>query len=245
MKKKPSDTLYAEPREAITEFVFDASVVRVFNDMIGRSVPGYSTILAMLPVLVRQYVQANSRCYDLGCSLGAATLAMRHSINQPGVEITAVDSSPAMIEQCERYLAEDHARLPVSTLCADIREIDIRDASLVVMNFTLQFVAPEQRLSLLQAINAGMKPGGALLVSEKIQFADADQQQWMTDLHHAFKKANGYSELEISQKRSALENVLIPETVDIHQQRFIDAGFERVSQWFQCFNFVSFLAVKA
>lgn len=244
MKKNGPDTLYSQPREAITGFVFDESVVRVFNDMIGRSVPGYSTILSMLPVLVREYVQADSRCYDLGCSLGAATLAMRHSIIHPGVQITSVDNSPAMIEQCAEYIRQDHAKVAVQTVCDDINHVNIENASFVVMNFTLQFVSPDQRSSLLRNIYNGLRPGGALLISEKIRFADQQQQSWMTDLHHAFKKANGYSDLEISQKRSALENVLIPETRQAHEQRLHEVGFERVVMWFQCFNFVSFLAVK-
>ncbi|MFW2373870.1 MAG: carboxy-S-adenosyl-L-methionine synthase CmoA [Gammaproteobacteria bacterium] len=240
---KGQDSLYAQPFEAITGFVFDQSVVNVFRDMISRSVPGYSTLLSMIPVLARQYVQDNSRCYDLGCSLGAVTLALRHAIEATPVDIVAVDNSPAMIEQCRQYLKQDTAHLPVELICADIRDVEIQQASLVVMNFTLQFIAPEHRQALLDRIYQGLKPGGVLLVSEKVGF-DAAEQEWMTELHHAFKKANGYSELEISQKRSALDNVLIPEPVELHQQRFEQAGFRQSMQWFQCFNFVSMLAIK-
>lgn len=240
---KSQDSLYAQPFEAITGFVFDQSVVNVFRDMISRSVPGYGTLLSMIPVLAREYVQDDSRCYDLGCSLGAVTLALRHAIDARQVDILAVDNSLAMIEQCQQYIDKDTASLPVKLICADIRDVDIEQASLVVMNFTLQFIALEDRQVLLDRIYRGLKPGGALLVSEKVGF-DEDEQSWMTELHHAFKKANGYSELEISQKRTALEKVLIPEPVSVHQQRFKQAGFSKSMQWFQCFNFVSMLAVK-
>ena len=244
MKKHGSDKLYSEPREAITDFVFDESVVRVFSDMIGRSVPGYSTILSMIPVLVRRYVQAGTHCYDLGCSLGASTLAMRHSVTVDDVEIVSVDNSPAMIEQCAEFINRDHATTPVRLECDDVCNTQVKNASFAVMNFTLQFIAESQRLSLLKNIHQGMIPGGALLLSEKIVFEQQEHQQWMTELHHEFKKANGYSELEISQKRSALENVLIPETIEAHHQRLKQAGFSDVITWFQCFNFVSMLAVK-
>ncbi len=246
MTRKPSaqDALYAQPLEAITDFVFDDSVVQVFQDMISRSVPGYSTLLSMIPVLMRSYAQPNSRCYDLGCSLGAVTLAMRHAIDAEGINIISVDNSEAMIERCREYIQADHAQVPVEVICADIRDIAINDASIVIMNFTLQFIARDDRLELLKKIYAGMRPGGILLVSEKICFAEAEQQ-WMTELHHEFKKANGYSELEISQKRTALDNVLIPESVADHQQRFRDAGFDQSMVWFQCFNFVSMLALKS
>ncbi len=244
MSNNHKDNLYSQPREAITDFVFDESVVRVFSDMISRSVPGYSTILSMIPVLARKYVQDDSNCYDLGCSLGASTLAMRHSINANNVRIISIDNSQAMIDQCRNYIDQDHGAVPVDLLCSDIKDVELNNASIVVMNFTLQFIKQDERLALIKKIYDSLIPGGAFLLSEKIVFENADQQDWMTDLHHDFKKANGYSDLEISQKRSALENVLVGESIDQHHNRLHQAGFNKVTTWFQCFNFVSILAVK-
>ena len=115
---------------------------------------------------------------------------------------------------------------------------------MVALNYTLQFIAVEQRASLLSNIQQGMVPGGVLLLSEKIQFNDASVNDLFVDLHHDFKRANGYSELEISQKREAIENILVPESLTIHRQRLIDCGFSRVEVWFQCFNFASLVAFK-
>jgi tRNA (cmo5U34)-methyltransferase len=243
-KSSKQDAIYSEPREAITDFVFDQSVVQVFQDMIGRSVPGYSTLLSMIPVLMRQNVQQNSRCYDLGCSLGAATLAMRHSINRPNVKLIAVDNSTAMVERCREYIEKDKSDVPVKILCDDINNVAIEQASIVVMNFTLQFFEKEKRFNIIEKIFKGLNKGGAFLLSEKIEFKDSEDQKWITSLHHEFKKANGYSDLEISQKRTALEDVLIPETIKQHQDRLKKAGFEKSIVWFQCFNFVSILAIK-
>lgn len=238
-----TDIIYAQPLEAITGFVFDQNVARVFRDMIGRSVPGYATLVSMLPVIAQTYVQENSRCYDLGCSLGAATLALRHSITRENVSIVAIDNSAAMVNQCRNYLDQDKGLIPVEIHCADICQHEISNASLVVMNFTLQFISPENRHSLIAKIFHGLKPGGALVLSEKINFADPQQAQ-LTQLHHTFKKLNGYSDLEISQKRNALENVLIADTLKQHQQRLQQAGFSTITPWFQCFNFISLLAIK-
>ena len=245
MKKPiPQDQLYSQPMEAITDFVFDESVVRVFRDMIGRSVPGYSTLLSMIPVLARRYVSDNSRCYDLGCSLGASTLAIRHGVAAGNVEIISIDNSPAMISQCQQYIDQDAGQVPVHLVCSDIQDVLISDASMVVMNFTLQFIAQADRAALLADIYQGLNPGGILLLSEKVNYPEKNEQALMTQLHHDFKKANGYSDLEISQKRSALENVLVPESVDTHLARLRDTGFRQSLVWFQCFNFVSFLAIK-
>ncbi len=238
------DRLYSQPRESITNFVFDEAVVRVFEDMIGRSVPGYSTLLSMLPVLSRTFVKAGTNCFDLGCSLGASTLALQQAIDVERVNVIAVDNSLAMVEQCRSNIEKHPGNASVEVRQADVCETEIDNASMVVMNFTLQFIAESQRSDLVDKIYRGMNEGGVFVLSEKIKFDDECEQQRLTDLHHAFKKANGYSDLEISQKRTALENVLLPETIHQHKQRLMSAGFSEVMVWFQCFNFVSFIAIK-
>ncbi len=238
------DAIYSAPLGSIANFSFDDKVVQVFPDMIQRSVPGYSTIIAMTGVLAERYAQENSLCYDLGSSLGASTLAMRQQLNGRDCKIIAVDNSSAMQQRCREILAQDTSSTPVELLERDIQDIHIDNASVVVLNFTLQFIALEQRKKLLADIFAGMRAGGILILSEKIHFDDPHLQTLNTDLHHSFKRANGYSDLEISQKRSALEKVLLPETIACHQQRLRDIGFSNVDVWFQCFNFASLVAIK-
>ncbi len=245
---KPTDQLYASPLDAIVDFSFDEQVVGVFADMINRSVPGYGTVIKSLGILAARYAQPDSLCYDLGCSLGAATLAMHQQVRQPNCRFIAVDNSPAMIQRCREHLQvaatleDDEPRIDL--VCADIHDIEIVNASVVVMNFTLQFIAPDQRQALLHKVYQGLKPGGVLLLSEKIAFDDQTSQQRLTDWHHDFKRANGYSDLEISQKRSALEQVMRPESMALHRQRLSDVGFDDVQPWFQCFNFASMVAFK-
>ncbi len=238
------DTIYATQQDRVADFVFDHRIAAVFQDMIRRSVPGYATLLSMLPVFAREYVRENSLCYDLGCSLGASALALRSGIQHKGCRIVAVDSAPAMLDRFRSILELDSSTVPVEMVCDDVRNVEISNASVVAMNFTMQFIPLPDRLALLTKVCDGLLPGGVLLLSEKIRFADKWQQETHTALHHAFKKANGYSELEISQKRSALEKVLLPETLASHQERLGAAGFASCDVWFQCFNFASIMAVK-
>ncbi|GAB4254034.1 MAG: carboxy-S-adenosyl-L-methionine synthase CmoA [Methylomicrobium sp.] len=238
------DSLYANPVDSIGDFRFDAAVTAVFPDMIQRSVPGYRSIISAIGLLAERFAQPDSVCYDLGCSLGAASLAMSHRIQTPDCKIVAVDSSEAMITRLGEILANDRAPIEIIPVCADVRDIPIENASVVVLNFTLQFIPIEDRSAFLQKICRGLLPGGILILSEKIQFEDARQQNLQTEMHHAFKKAQGYSDLEISQKRTALENVLLPETFDCHKQRLLSAGFGSVEVWFQYFNFASMIALK-
>ncbi|MNF90725.1 tRNA (cmo5U34)-methyltransferase [compost metagenome] len=222
-------------------------MVRVFPDMIKRSVPGYPTIVENLGVLAARFAQPHSVLYDLGSSLGAVTQALRRHVRSEGCQVIAVDNSQAMVERCREYLnAQDsmfQELLPVQVTEADILALEFKPASVVALNFTLQFIAPEQRLALLTRIRQALVPGGALILSEKLRFNDIDEHALLTDLHVAFKRANGYSDLEIAQKRSAIENVMKPDSLEEHRQRLLDAGFSKVVPWFQCLNFASLIAL--
>lgn len=238
------DNIYATAVDNVTDFTFDKSVVEVFPDMIQRSVPGYTTIISTIGQLAKRFHQPDSTIYDLGCSLGAATSSIRRSLDTANGQIIAVDNSPDMVERCKIHVSAFKSRLPVEVILGDIVDIDINNASVVVLNFTLQFIPPKQRQALLSKIYTGMKPGGALILSEKIKSSDALCDDILIDLHHNYKRVNGYSELEISQKRSALENVMKPSTLLENHQNLKNAGFSHSQTWYQCFNFSSMIAIK-
>lgn len=239
------DTIYSLARERVGQFTFDQSVVEVFPDMIARSVPGYASILSMIEQLTSRFARPGTQLFDLGCSLGAATRLMRAQAPADCL-LQAIDNAPAMIQRL-RELLDNEQHIPgcqVRLVESDVRDIEFCDASFVVLNLTLQFVPLEDRPALLGRIYDGMISGGALLLSEKICFDDPLQQSLLAELHHDFKRAHGYSDLEIAQKRSAIENFLIPETMKTHCDRLYEVGFKQVVPWFQCFNFASILAVK-
>jgi tRNA (cmo5U34)-methyltransferase len=241
MKK---DEIFADPANKIADFKFDEQVADVFDDMINRSVPGYREVVIMSGLFAERFVQPNSNCYDLGCSLGATTLSMRQRITQSGCRIIAVDNSAAMIEHCRSNIVPDEGLVPVDIILEDIRNIDFSTCSMAVVNYTLQFLPPSERQQLLQKIYDAMLPGAVLLLSEKVTFEEAQLSEMFIDIYHAWKAHNGYSELEIKQKRNALENILIPDTIATHRQRLADVGFKRCEIWFQCFNFISIAAFK-
>ncbi|MFQ3246008.1 MAG: tRNA (cmo5U34)-methyltransferase [Arenicella sp.] len=226
-------------------FVFDARVASVFTDMISRSVPGYQQILEMLPTLTRQFRVENANYYDLGCSLGAGMLAMSEGLDQMSGHIIGVDSSIAMIRQAERNLtAIDSNNSRFSLLDNDLLDIEIESASMVLMNFTLQFIPLALRDDLVAKIYAGLLNGGILVLSEKIKFDNVKTNDALIDIHHQYKADQGYSQMEISQKRDAIENVLIPETLETHIKRLENAGFSVVTPWVQNLQFISILAIK-
>ena len=241
------DNIY-QSEDGSEPFRFNENVARVFPDMLRRSIPGYAASLEAIGSLAARYVRAGTTCYDLGCSLGAATLAMRHGIQQPCCRVVAVDSSPAMIERCREVIAEDDRQngpeTQVDIAEQDIRDVDFHDASMVVLNYTLQFIEPTDRDALLTRIYNGMNDGGLLVLSEKVQDENAHMEALLVDLHEEHKRRNRYSTLEIARKRAALENVLIPETVAAHRERLGRTGFSSAAVWLRYFNFVSIVAIR-
>ncbi len=238
------DKIYNSSCSVVEKFCFDEKVVAVFQDMIRRSVPGYAMILSLIGVVAQKFLQDNTNVYDLGSSLGAATLAINPVALEKNCRVVAVDSSAAMINQSMQNLSQIKDASNIILRHEDVCITDIVDASMVVMNFILQFIPPQSRAELLAKIYAGMLPGGVLFLSEKIIGEDDMQEHCLYELHHGFKRANGYSQLEVSKKRDALEGVMLTEKISEHRQRLLDIGFARVEVIFQALNFVSMLVFK-
>jgi len=229
-------------------FRFNDEVARVFPDMLRRSIPGYAATIEAIGSLAARYVRQGTNCYDLGCSLGAATIAMRQGIDVPGCRIVAVDAAPAMTKRCRDVIAEDgrqhSSSSSVDIIEADIRDIEITNASMVVLNYTLQFLEMRDRDALMCNIQRGLNDGGIMILSEKVVDENLEMEQLLVDLHHEHKRRNDYSALEVSRKRAALENVLVPETVSAHRKRLMNTGFRYAAVWLRYFNFVSIIAIK-
>jgi len=243
----PEDKIYRS-EEGAEPFRFNDKVAAVFPDMLRRSIPGYTASLEAIGSLAARYVRAGTNCYDLGCSLGAATLAMRQGIREPCCRIVAVDVAPAMIARCQEIIAEDDRlsapETDVDVVASDIRDIEIVNASMVVLNYTLQFLGVDDRDELLRRIARGLNKGGLLVLSEKVVDENPAMEDLLVELHHEHKRRNDYSALEISRKRAALEEVLIPETVATHRERLERAGFSDSAVWLRYFNFVSIIAIR-
>ena len=235
------DKLYIDEKLSDEPFRFDDAVAAVFPDMLRRSIPGYAASIEAIGSLAARYVRPGTNCYDLGCSLGAATLAMRQGTRKTDCRIIAIDNSEAMIERCRGAVGDDES---IDLRLADIRDVEIENASMVVMNYTLQFLDVEARDAMVRRIADGLIAGGLFVLSEKVVDDDAHMEELLVELHYEHKRRNEYSELEISRKRAALENVLIPESVARHRQRLSDAGFSHSAVWLRYFNFVSIVAIK-
>ncbi|MFY0989648.1 carboxy-S-adenosyl-L-methionine synthase CmoA [Halomonas sp. C05BenzN] len=238
------DAIFSTPLDRVARFSFDEQVVACFPDMIRRSVPGYGQILGMLGLIAQRHLRHGARVYDLGCSLGAAGLALAGTLPPDAFRYTGVDLSPAMAARARETLAAECPDHAMEVVEGDIRRLDYAPAGMVVLNFTLQFLAPDDRDAVMARLFEALEPGGVLVLSEKVVAEDEQENAWRVERYHDFKRANGYSDLEISQKRTALENVLVPDTLAAHHARLARAGFSRCHTWFQFLNFASLIAFK-
>ncbi|MGJ8525026.1 Carboxy-S-adenosyl-L-methionine synthase [Halomonadaceae bacterium LMG 33818] len=248
MKETRQDQIYSTPHDKIARFSFDERVASCFPDMINRSVPGYSQIVSMCGLFAKRYLPEGGHIYDLGCSHGAVTLSVLQQNPERPFTVSAVDLSPAMVNHARaniRQYVPGQRTQDITLVEGDVLALDYQPANMIFMNFTLQFLPPESRESLIKRLFNALEPGGVLVLSEKITRETSAIEEEVFSLHHDFKRANGYSQLEISQKRSALENYMITDTLEQHHQRLEKAGFSTHFTWFEYLNFASMIAFKS
>ncbi|RPJ82755.1 MAG: carboxy-S-adenosyl-L-methionine synthase CmoA [Deltaproteobacteria bacterium] len=239
----PKDVLYKVPQQKVAPFEFNQDVAVVFDDMIQRSVPFYREIIQRQAQLIKLFYHPKSIIYDLGCSNGNLGIHLCE-VMPDNFKMIAVDSSKPMLTVYEEKLASSPLKDRIELQCNDILSVNLTQASVIVLNLTLQFLPMNQRYELLKQIYSALLPGGIFLFTEKIIHPEDSFSELQKKFYYDFKKENGYCELEISQKREALENVLIPETIEAHLNRLQQIGFQKTDIWFKWFNFCSLVCQK-
>ena len=243
MANPKKDTLFKKST-APGKFEFNEPVARVFDDMLERSVPFYKECQQMVIELACHFAQKNSTVYDLGCSTG--TLLRRLVKTLPAtqkIRFVGLDNSEAMLKKARGKLKGHLKRCELVE--ADLEgDFELSDASVVIMNYTLQFLPPKRRAAMLKKIYKGLRPGGGLILIEKVRGESDGLNDLFIEQYHAHKRSRGYSKLEIAKKRDALENVLIPLRPGKNRDLLTKAGFRQADVFFKWFNFAGFLAIK-
>ncbi len=238
------DSLFLHKKSAVEDFCFTDEVAEVFDDMLGRSVPFYRETIAMTGRLLAGLLKPGGRVYDLGCSTGNTLIELSRRLAHLRLHFIGVDNAEAMIRKATRK-AEMYSKLDcLDFQTADILSVQLRDPAAVIMNYTLQFIRPILRQDFIKRIYYALPAGGILIISEKSVHNNPLFNHVFIQLYLDFKRRQGYSEIEISHKREALENVLIPFADAENLEMLRQAGFQHADKFFQWFNFSSFVAVK-
>lgn len=238
------DEVFKEDIKKPYDFKFGDAVVNVFDDMVNRSVPFYGEMQRMIAELAANYVQPGTNVYDLGCSTGTTMIGMNTMIDD-SIAFIGVDDSPEMLEKCKQKLQEANFTRKVEYVCEDLnKSVTIKNASVAVLCLTLQFVRPVFRKKLLAQVAEGLVPGGVLILVEKILAEDSAFNRDFIKYYYDYKRRNHYSEMEISQKREMLENVLVPYKLSENVHMLEECGFGHGEVVFKWYNFSTLIAIK-
>ncbi|MCP4915222.1 MAG: carboxy-S-adenosyl-L-methionine synthase CmoA [Oligoflexia bacterium] len=239
-----NDKVFADKRDRITPFEFDQNVANAFDDMVSRSVPFYKEVHQLILDMCDRFYQSGN-IYDLGCSTATTICLISESLKNKNrkAKYIGVDNSAPMLEKAKEKL-QKHGIDSIELIEGNIEDVEIKNADVVILNYTLQFLPLAEREKVLRNIYEGLNPGGIIILSEKLKSSKPHFEELITDLYYDFKRRNGYSELEISQKREALENVLIPLSPKQQIEMLRSAGFDKCDMLFRWYNFASYLGIK-
>ena len=238
------DQVFRDKVEDVADFHFGEKVASVFDDMLERSVPFYSEMQRMIWEMAADFAVPGTNVYDLGCSTGTTMLQLDSHVPEQ-VRFIGVDNSEEMLAKCRAKLAGHNFTRQHELRCADLNQgVHVENASMVLMILTLQFVRPLYRDKLVSNLYHGLNENGALILVEKLIGEDSLFNRLFIKYYYDLKKRNGYSELEISQKREALENVLVPYKLMENREMLLRTGFRYCDVFFKWYNFCGIIAVK-
>lgn len=239
-----TDDIFRGDQSRASDFVFDQQVVNVFDDMVARSIPFYAEQQKLIQTIVSRFSN-QGRIVDLGCSTGTTLLNLASVTDAP---LSGYDNSQAMLDQAQSNASQhrvgDRIDFRNADLNGDLSDVDLNNTDVTLMCWTLQFIRPLRRDALIREIYRQLNDGGALIVTDRVLTNDTSMNRYFLDFYYDHKRANGYSNEEIINKREALENVLVPYRVDENIELFRRNGFEIVETFFQWFNFAGFLCIK-
>ncbi len=233
------DNIFDKP--ITKKFEFDEAVASVFDDMLSRSVPFYNEVRQLIISIIISQEEENKKVLDLGSSTAKFLLDLNSKM-KTNMRLKGIDNSEAMLEQATQKCQAFGANIELSY--ADMLDYNYLEEDIVVANYTLQFIRPIERIKLIKKISNSLKDNGIFIFSEKVVFKDKILDKDLIDIYYNYKKEQGYSQYEISQKREALENVLIPFTIEENIKMCKEAGFKEITTIFQWANFVTFVAKK-
>jgi len=244
LKKTPQDKVF-ETDGDVSDFKFNEEVADVFDDMVSRSVPFYEEMQRMTCELAADFVTSESNIYDIGCATGTTLLRIDAAIREPGVTLVGIDNSEDMLDKARRKLEEAEMACAFDLKLCDLHKgLEAKNASVITMLLTLQFIRPLYRERIVQRIYDGLNADGCLIMIEKVTSEDTLFNRLFIQHYYEFKRRNGYSETEIANKREALENVLIPYRMDENMQLLHRVGFSQIEVFFRWYNFCGMIAVK-
>lgn len=225
--------------DGIGNWTFKGEIAKDFDKHVRASVPLYDTIQNLILGISYFFIRENSKVVDLGHSTGETILNLKRNINKP-FKIIGIDSSQKMIIEAKNKLSGIN---DVELINADIIDLKLPKADLVISNLTMQFISIKNRKKVINNIYNSLNEGGAFIMVEKVILPRGDYQNIYTQLYSDFKERQGFNDKEIRDKDKSLRSVLVPLESNENKKILNSAGF-KVEEFFRYLNFVGYLAIK-
>lgn len=238
------DEIFSEGNFPEGSFRFNDAVASCFDDMANRCIPYYREVIQLTASAADKFLSDQARVYDIGCSTGNTLLFIAKTLRDKNVKLIGIDPSESMLKKAEEKASVYTYSHDIEFLKGSCEDFQFEQADMIILNYTLQFINPEDRKSIISRLHEALKPGGILILSEKLRQEDEAVEEFNTETYEAFKAGNGYSYLEIANKRQALENFLVPGSLTGNLNLLNESGFDRVEILFKWLNFSTFLAFK-
>lgn len=239
-----SDNIFMTKLDKSTDFTFDEKVTKVFDNMVVRSVPFYLEVQRMIAELAKDYAKPNTNIYDLGCSTGTTFMSLDKVLDK-SICFIGIDNSDEMLNQCRRNLELASINRNLELIASNLNGgIKIDNASVVILSLTLQFIRPSKRTMLLKKVYDQLNKGGCIILFEKVLGENSLFNREFIKYYYDYKRRNNYNEMEIAQKREALENILIPYKLSENTEILEEVGFQCIETFFKWYNFSGIVALK-
>jgi len=199
------DNIFRKKKDIVLDFNFKKETADVFDDMLGRSVPFYKETQRMIGEIAADFAVEETNIYDLGCSTGT-TFSFLDKLISDDVNFIGIDYSNDMLDKAKEKMKQSAVKKKCEFICMDLNgTIPVNNASVVIMNLTLQFIRPLYRKRVIKSIVNGVNDGGCFILIEKVLSIDSTMNRMFIKYYYDFKRRQGYNELEISQKRGFRE----------------------------------------
>lgn len=176
-------------------------VAEGFDRHVREQLPWYDLATNAVAHIARHYIPEGGTVLDLGASTGNVGRAISETLNDRGATLVPVDRAESMRAQY---------RGPGDFVAADLRTYDPPAHDLSIAFLCLMFLPVADRAALIARLYASLKPGGAILMFDRMEAVSGYAATVLWRLTLAGKVAARVDPAEIIAKELSLMGVQRP-----------------------------------
>ncbi len=176
-------------------------VATEFDNHVRESLPWYDLVSGAVAHTVRHYLPENGLMYDIGASTGNIGRLLDESLAARNAELISIENAEEMAK---------HFQAPGRLEIADCTTYDYQQFDVATIFLVLMFLKVQDRKLLLETLLQKCRPGGAIIVVDKIEAASSYIGTINRRLTLAGKVATNVSYEKIIAKELSLAGIQRP-----------------------------------